>query len=133
MGDFDYTGNSVPAAGFYESGFTNDDELLWSAHNYVQKGVRIKPGQGVLLLGTFLKKDTATKMYVRATSAADATAILRKTTGTGTTPDAKGWMVNVLYAGFLKLDRIVKANPGVADVSAYPGASTDENQGFFKF
>jgi hypothetical protein len=132
MGDFDYTGNSVPAAGFYESGFTNDDELLWSAHNYVQKGVRLKPGQGVLLLGTFLKQDTATKQYVRAT-AADATAILRKTTGTGTTPDAKAWMANILLAGFLKLDRVQKANPDVADVGTYPKSTVDAAQGYFKF
>jgi hypothetical protein len=131
--DIAYTGNSVPAPGFVVNGFTNDDELLASANNYYQKGVTLKPGQGVLLLGTFLKQDPATKKYVRATTAAEALGVLRKTTGTGTTADSMGWMGNIVYGGLLKLDRVVAANPGIADVSAYPGAHVDNVQGYFKF
>lgn len=128
----EYTGNAIPAPGMAKGLHTNDLELLYSAHNYIQKGVTLKAGQGVLLLGTFLKQDTATKKYVKTTVAADATGVLRKTVDTGTDVEGQVWLGNILYAGVLKLDLVTAANSGVT-LTDVLGATVNSVEGFFKF
>lgn len=125
-------GNSIPAPGYTKGGSTVDDELMYALEGgYDQKGVTLKPGQGVLLLGTFIKQDPATKHYVKATGS-DAEGVLRTTTDTGTTADAQKFQGNIVLAGFLKLSKVKAANSGVTLTSVL-GARVNEVLGFFKF
>lgn len=128
----EYFGNSIPAPGFRRGNQAVDDEILYSMHNYVQKGVTLKPGQGVLLGGTLLKKDTASKMYVATTTPGDGVGLLRKTTDTGTSADAQVWQANILYAGLVKLAAVRAANSGVTLTSVLKGV-VNEDEGFFRF
>ena len=132
MADYPQSGNSIPAPSFKNGGYTVDDELLYSAHNYVQKGVTLKPGQGVLPLGTFLAQDPTTKQYVKYTNTANIVGVLRKTTDTGATTDAQVWLGNILYAGLLKLSAVSAANSGVTMTNVL-GAKVNAVEGFFKF
>lgn len=127
----EYYGNSIPAPGYARGQHTVDEELLFSTAGYTQKGVTLKPGQGVLLLGTLLKQDAATKQYVKATDNT-ATGVLRSTTDTGTDPDGQVWMANIVLMGLLKLSKMQAANSGVTLTNVL-GARVDEVQGFFKF
>ena len=129
---FPYTGNSVPAPSFVNVPSTLDDELLYSTHLYIQKGVTLQPGQGVLPLGTFLAQNPATKQYVVSTNPALIVGVLRKTTDTGTTSTAQVWLGNILYAGILKLSAVSAANSGVTLTSVL-AAQVNTLAGFFKF
>jgi hypothetical protein len=126
----EYFGNSIPAPGFHSGNTAFEDEILYSAHGMVQKGVTLKPGQGVLLAGTILTKDPATKQYVKTTDASKAAGLLRKTTDT----DAQGmtWQGNILYAAVLKLAGVRAANSGVTLTSVLNGI-VNEDEGFFRF
>lgn len=132
MTDLAYIGNSIPAPGFRKGRRVVDDEILYSSKNYTQKGVTLKPGQGVLLGGTLLTQDAATKQYVKATSAADALGILRKTTDTGNDPEGQVWLGNIVYEGIVKLAAVQAANSGVSLTNVLNGR-VDEVEGFFKF
>lgn len=127
----EYYGNSMPAPGYAgPSTFTVDDELLYSTVGFTQKGVTLKPGQGVLLLGTLLKKDTSTKYYVKATS--DAEGVLRQTTDTGTAPGGQLWQANIVITGILNLDKVSAANSGVT-LTTVLGAQVNTVMKTFKF
>jgi len=129
----EYPGNAIPAPGLSKGSVTVDDELLFSHdHNYVQKGVTLKPGQGVLKLGTFLKRDSATKLYVKTAVAADVEGVLRKTVDTGSSTDAQVWQANILFGGILKLAAVSAANSGVTLTSVL-NAKVNTVVGFFKF
>ncbi len=138
----EYPGNAIPAPGLATGGQVVDDELLYSAHNYIQKGVTLEPGQGVLLLGTILARKTTTKRYVKYASGGSdganvALGILRKTVDTGTetlvqNPQAQVWLANILYSGLLKLPAMVAANSGVTLTSVL-SAQVNAVEGFFKF
>lgn len=132
MVDYAQAGNSIPAPSYVEGGYTVDDELLYSAHNYIQKGVTLKPGQGVLPLGTFLAQDSGTKQYVKSTNTSLITGVLRQTTDTGATADAQVWQANILYAGLLKYSAVSAANSGVTLTNVL-GAKVNTIAGFFKF
>lgn len=106
-----YTGNAMPAPGYVKGGSSVDDELLYSTVGYTQKGVTLKPGQGVLPLGTLLKQDSATKQYVKATT--NPEGVLRQTTDTGSDANGQVWQANIVLVGILKLDRVASANSGV--------------------
>lgn len=127
-----YPGNAIPAPAHVTGTSSVDDELLYSTTGYVQKGVTLKPGQGVLTLGTALKQDASTKQYVRATTGATTQGILRKTVDTGVTTDAQVWLANILYGGVLKLSAISTANSGF-DVATIVGAQVNAVAGFFRF
>lgn len=126
-----YVGNAIPAPSYVEGGFTTNDELLFSANDYHQRGVTLKPGQGVLLLGTLLKQDPTSKMYVKATDNT-ATGILRQTVDTGLDAAGQVWQANILYAGTLKLSKVSAANSGVTLTSVL-NARVNTVAGFFKF
>lgn len=126
----EYYGNAIPGPGFATSDTTVNDELMYSMVGYTQKGVTLKPGQGVLLLGTLLKQDPTTKMYVKAT--ADAEGVLRKTTDTGSSETGQRWQGNIVIAGLLKLSKVSAANSGVTLTSVLAG-QVNTVMGFFKF
>lgn len=124
---------TIPAPQFYTDPKTSIDlELLYSTHRLLKKGVTLKPGQGVLLLGTFLKQDAATKKYVKTNVAADVEGLLYQTTDTGATADARGVQGNILYGGTAKLKYVQSANSGVTLTSVL-NAQVNTVQGFFKF
>ena len=130
---FDQYGNSIPAPAVALDGPTTvDSELLYSTVGYVQKGVTLKPGQGVLPAGTFLAQDGTSKQYVKTTTAGQVLGVLRQTTDTGTTSDAQVWQANILYGGVLKLGMVSSANSGVTLTSVL-GAQTNTVAGFFRF
>ena len=122
-------GNHLPAPAQSEGAKYINDELLYSTEGYVQKGVTLKPGQGVLPLGTLLKQDGSTKQYVKATDNT-ATGVLRQSVDTDL--DGKVWQANILYAGILRYTVVSSANPGV-NLSSVLGATVNTVAGFFKF
>lgn len=128
----EYPGNAIPAPGFKRGGDTEDLEILWSFQGYIQKGVTLKPGQGVLKTGTFLKQDATSKQYIKTTTAADVVGVLRKTVDTGSDADAQVWLGNILYAGTLNLSLVTAANSGVTLTSVL-GAKVNTVAGFFRF
>lgn len=132
MATVEYPGNAIPGAAYVAGAQSVDEELLYSTVGYVQKGVTLKPGQGVLLRGTFLKQDASTKKYVKTDTAGEVEGVLRKTVDTGVTEDAQVWMANILYGGVLKLALVSEANSGVTLTNVL-NAQVNEVQGFFKF
>lgn len=127
----EYFGNAIPGPGYARGGVAVDGELLFSAEDYTQKGVTLKPGQGVLLQGSFIKQDAATKQYVK-TTASDAEGVLRQTTDTGTTTDSQVWQANILLTGLVKLAAVSLANSGDT-LTAFTGSRVNNVLGFFKF
>lgn len=128
----DQIGNSIPAPDFRVNGTYVDDELLFSTVGYTQKGVTLKPGQGVLLLGTGIKQDPATKLYVKTTTPGDIEGFLRQTTDTGSSANAQKFQQNIVIAGILKLAKIQAANSGVT-LTNIAGARVNAVIGSFKF
>lgn len=136
----DYTGNAIPAAGINRGPHVPDDEILYSAVGYTQKGVTLAPGQGVLKAGTALARRTSDKLYVKfasggADGAGTAVGILRKTvdTGTSTAEDAQKHLANVVIMGILKLGAISAANGGADAIVTALDATKNEAFGTFKF
>jgi hypothetical protein len=134
-----YPGNAIPGAGFTSGNNFVDDELLFSTHNYIQKGVTLEPGNGVLPLGTILARRTDTKRYVAYNSGGSngtnvALGILRNTvdTGTDSSANAQIWQANILYSGLLKYSAVSAANSGVSLTSVL-NATVNTTAGFFKF
>ena len=129
----EYTGNAIPAPGYRTGGGVIDDELLFSTEGgFTQKGVTLKPGQGILLLGSLLTQDSGTKMYVKGTTA-NATGILRQTVDTGTDPNGQVWQGNIVLTGLLKLSKVSAANSGQDVMGGVLGSRVDPVQGYFKF
>lgn len=134
----DYTGNAIPAAGINRGAHVPDDEILYSTVGFTQKGVTLKPGQGVLKAGTALARETSTKTYVKFVSGGsdgtgNAIGILRKTVDTGSAADGQAYLGNVILMGILKLASISTANGGTSDVATALSARTDTVFGTFKF
>jgi hypothetical protein len=130
----EYPGNAIPAPGFKSGRNTEDLEILWSTVGYVQKGVTLEPGQGVLQTGTFLTQDGTTKRYRKTTTPGQVQGVLRKTvdTGTVTGAEAQVWLGNILYGGVLNLSMVASANSGVTLTSVL-NAQVNTAQGFFRF
>lgn len=128
----DQIGNSIPAPDYRTSSSTVDDELLFSTAGFTQKGVTLKPGQGILLLGTLIKQDASTKLYVKTTDPATAEGFLRQTTDTGSDETAQKFQQNIVIAGILKLAKVQAANSGVT-LANVVGARINEVIGSFKF
>lgn len=127
----EYPGNAIPAPGYAKGSTTVDDELLFSTVGFTQKGVTLKPGQGVLLLGTLIKQDPSTKQYIKANDNT-AEGLLRQTTDTGTDPAGQVWQANIVIAGIAKLAKVQSANSGVTLTSVL-GAQVNAVIGTFKF
>ena len=135
MASFDQPGNALPAPGYTTGTHSVDDELL-AAYNPppLQKGITLKPGQGVLLLGTLLEYEVASKKYIKTTQAtvANAKGFLRQTTDTGTTADAQNFLGNIVQAGVLRLSKVSAANSGVT-LPGLLGGRVDTIAGYFIF
>jgi len=128
-------GNAIPSPSFSRAGFIADQEILASTNpgSYVQKGVTLAPGQGLLQRGTLLKRNETTKYYEKTTTPADAEGILRATTETGPAGTTETWQANILFAGVLQLEKVKDANSGVTISSAILGARTDAKRNLFIF
>lgn len=128
-------GNAIPAPSYTRSGFIADVEILASTNpgSYHQKGVTLKPGQGLLLAGTLLKRNSTSKHYEKTAVAADAEGILRATTETGPAGTTETYQANVLFAGILQLDKLKSANSGVTLGNATLSARVDEARNLFIF
>lgn len=110
----DEVGDVLPAPSFKSTGeFTTDDEILagYSPPPH-QKGVTLKPGQGILPTGTVLAHDAASKKYVVYNNSEDATAggtaagVLRKAVDTGADSSADGKLGNIVFGGVLKNSKL---------------------------
>src|SRR6478609_45481 len=101
---------------------STDQELLFAySPPPFQKGVTLKPGQGVLPLGTLLAFDAATKKYIKTATPANAKGFLRQTVDTGADANASGVLGNILYGGVLNLSLVSAANSGVTLTSVLDG------------
>lgn len=130
---FDYPGNATPAPGYSTGAHTVDDELLASySPPPLQKGVTLKPGQGILPLGTLLAYDATSKMYVKTTDSGAAKGFLRRTTNTTTDPDAQVFLGNIVQRGTLRLSVVSAANSGVT-LAGLLGGRVDDIAGLFIF
>ncbi len=131
MAYIDQIGNSIPAPGYKTGPTYVDDELLFSTVGFTQKGVTLKPGQGVLLLGTLIKQDPSSKMYIKATDST-AEGLLRQTTDTGADSSAQVYQQNIVIAGIAKLSKVSSANSGVT-ISSITWGRVNSVIGTFKF
>lgn len=61
----EYPGNILVTPSFTKGNQSVDDELLYSTAGFSQKGVTLKAGQGVLLLGTALAQKTGDKKWYK--------------------------------------------------------------------
>lgn len=138
----EYIGGLIPAPGFINGNYANDDELLFSTVGYTQKGVTLLAGQGVLPLGTALARQTATKRYVKYNSAGsdgsqNFAGFLRHSVDTGLVPSGPGvqdLLGNIVIMGVLKLSQVSSANGGTsALLSGIPGSRVNADLGSFKF
>lgn len=114
---YEYIGNTIPAPGLsIENPSSVDQELKYSSAGFSQKGGTLKPGQGILPLGTVLARDTVTKQWVKfnalGTNGADVAAgILRKTTDTNAEGvGTGGYQANIVFRGSLKYNLVSSAN-----------------------
>lgn len=130
-------GNAMPVPSYSRSGFIADQEILASTNpgSYIQKGVTLAPGQGLLQRGTLLKRNDTTKLYERATTAADAEGVLRATTetGTDTSDDAPRFQQNILLKAAVQLDKVKDANSGITIGNTVLDGRVDEARNFFIF
>lgn len=114
---YEYIGNTIPAPGLnVDNPFSYDQELLFSGVGYTQRGGTVKPGQGILPLGTVMARDTVTKQWVKFESggsngAGTALGILRKTVDTNASGvGGSGFQVNIVYKGSVKYNLVSSAN-----------------------
>jgi hypothetical protein len=136
---YEYMGNTIPAPGLSINNPSSfDQELKYSAVGYSQKGGTLAGGQGVLLLGTVLARQTSTKQWVKFVSggsdgAGVAAGVLRKTTDTGAA-GAGSFEANIAFRGSLKNNLVSSANGGeyAAAVTAL-GANVNPTLNIFSF
>lgn len=108
----------VPAFGpGWQSGFTTDDELLYSTARFTQKGVTLAAGNGILPLGTVLGRNTVTKLWgPYNTNASDGTqvarGILRQSADTGLSGSGPNLQANIVISGILKNQKVSGADSG---------------------
>lgn len=137
----DQIGNEIPAPGVYTGTHVEQDEILYSyTGRFTQKGVTLKAGEGVLVAGTVLARETSTKKFVKYASGGSggtnvAVGILRKTVDTGTDAAGKSYLGNIIISGILKLVKISSANAGgdSAVLSAFTGSRKSDVLGTFTF
>lgn len=142
MAGTEYIGGVIPAPGFINGNYGNDDELLYSMVGYTQKGVTLLSGQGVLPLGTALARQTATKRYVKYNSGGsdgsqNFAGFLRHSVDTGLVASGAGvqdQQGNIVIVGILKLTQVSSANGGLtALLSNVAGSRANADLGSFTF
>jgi len=116
----DQVGNVIHApSGVTVLATTTDVELLNSTGGgWTQAGVTLKPGQGVLAVGTPLVKDNSTSMYVKAaTNATVVEGFLRLAVDTGSDSSAPVHLGNIVRRADVKYS-VVKAANGNSDLTS---------------
>lgn len=113
---YEYMGNTIPSPGLsINNPSTTDQELKYSTVGYSQKGGTIKGGQGVLLIGTVLARDTVSNQWVKYSSGGSnganvAAGVLRKTIDTGSVSGDGSYEANIAFRGSLKYNLVSSAN-----------------------
>lgn len=131
--DTDYPGNAMPAPTLDVGRHVTDEELLASySPPPLQKGVTLKPGQGILPYGTLLAYDASSKRYVKTTDTGAAKGFLRQTTNTGAPGETRVFLGNIVQRGTLNLSAVSAANSGVS-LSGLLGGRVDTIANFFIF
>lgn len=124
-------GNVLRPPGTTQTGPVGGEEILASTSRFLQKGVTLAGGQGVLAAGTMLGRVTATKKYkAYANGASDGTevarGILRMAVDTGTGGSSEDKLGNIVYGGVVKLSLIVGLDSNAdADLNARRDADRD--------
>ncbi len=103
----EYVGNVNAAPTYTEGALGVDTEIASSPASIIQRGVKLTPGQGVLLAGRVLGQVTATKLYsAYNNSLSDGTetavGVLRQSVDTGSDANAAPVFANIVIAGVLK-------------------------------
>lgn len=135
----DQIGNEIPAAGINRGPYVVNDEILYSTEGgFTQKGVTLAAGQGTLVAGTAVARNTSTKLYVKfvsggANGTGTPVGILRKSVETGSDVNGQKYLANVIVAGILKLSKVSSANGGTSALLTPLGATENAAFGFFKF
>lgn len=136
----EFPGNILQSPGYTKTAFSQDDELLASTKAFTQKGVTLKAGQGVLVLGTLLAQKTADKKWYPYVDAnADGTqvarGVLRMTVDTGASGAGPDFQANIVVAGILKNSKIKVSGAGSVDAAALVdlNARADTVQDLFIF
>jgi hypothetical protein len=93
----------LPVPGFTVGDNAKDPELMASMLGYLQKGVTIAAGQGILPIGTVLARKTSDKKYYVYNNAGSggvevARGILRKAVDT----TGSDQLANIVYRGVVK-------------------------------
>lgn len=111
----EYPGNVIPSPSYTKGTSSVDDELMYSMQGMSQKGVTLKPGQGVLPLGTPLAYETTAKQWVftkeSTVNAGDAVTrgFLRQTVDTGADANGAALQGNIVTRGQVKLAKVTAA------------------------
>jgi hypothetical protein len=131
----DQVGNAVPAPGHFTTPYSTDDELLYSTARFTQKGITLKTGQGLVLMGTVMGIITATQRWVpyatgNSNGSQVARGVLRTNVETGTDAAGHEYQGNLVIGGMLKLAKIIGADAGALTAL---DARTDSVFGYFSF
>jgi hypothetical protein len=115
------TGNVIKVPSNSSVAEVKPGEIIASYARFTQKGVTLKGGQGTLVAGTVLGKETATKKYLAYNDGNSpagigvARGVLRQTVDT-TDGDVLG---NLVVSGILKNDQIIGEDANaIADLNA---------------
>jgi hypothetical protein len=127
-------GNLVPAPQLSYIDEITPIEILFSTVGLQQKGMTIKAGQGKILAGTAMARETATKKWVKYNDAGSGgfeicRGFLRDTVDTGSTGDPE-YLGNIVNAGMLRNSKLVGVDAAaIADLNA----RQDTVQDLFQF
>lgn len=133
----EYTGNATPVPSYSKNGSVSDPEILKSTApgSYLEKGVTVLGGQGVLPAGTVVGQVTASKKYkVYKSNASDGSqnpvGVLRRACDTGSGATAKDVQNNILLRGVLDNSLV---SGGDANAITALNARVDASNGLFIF
>ena len=122
-------GNVIKAPFFAKRAEHIPVELLYSYSRLTQKGVTLKPGQGLLAAGVPLEKDGDSNfMVANPAGGGDTRGLLRQTVDTGTDDSGESGVFhgNIVLAGVVKADIVRLACGGDDPDLSNLGARVDE-------
>lgn len=110
----------IPVPGYNTGNQSTDPELMASMDGYLQKGVTVASGQGILPIGTVLGRKTSDKKYYVYDNAGSggvevARGILRRAVDTSSGDQ----LANIVYRGVVKLSLVSGADSAaITDLNA---------------
>lgn len=116
-------GNLVPAPQLSYVDEITQIEILVSTVGLTQQGMTIKAGQGKILAGQAMARETATKKFVKYNDGGSGGAeicrgVLRDTVDSGAVGDPE-YLGNIVLAGMLRNSKLVGMDAnGAADLNA---------------